>query len=271
MPDITSPSNALIKRARGLRARKNRERERAFLVEGIQPVTAAIETDAPVEVILYAPELLASEKALEMVEARRAGGTETLSLSRRAFESVSERDNPTGLAAIVRSNIGRLKQLDVRATSLFAVVIDVGGPGNLGAIIRTVDAVGGAGVIVIGESTDPHHPGAIKASMGAIFSVPVCSAVDFEGVTSWAREQGVTLVTTSAHAESEHWSTDYSLPAAFVFGSEKQGLPKDILASGDVAVRIPMAGSSTSLNLAVAAGILLYEARRQIHLAPPST
>ncbi|MDQ3985669.1 MAG: RNA methyltransferase [Actinomycetota bacterium] len=271
MPDATSPSNPLVKRARGLRLKKNRDRERAFLVEGIQTVTAAVQSDAPVELILYAPELLASEQALDVVEGTREAGVEVASLSKKAFESLSERDNPTGLAAIVQTESRNVDQLVVRGDSLFAVLLDVGNPGNLGAIIRTVDAVGGAGVIVFGESTDLHHPGAVKASMGAIFSVPVCNALDFEQVASWAQQRGVTVVTTSAHAESEHWSTEYLLPAAFVFGSEIRGLPRDILNRGDVAVRIPMAGSSTSLNLAVAAGILLYEARRQVHLSSRST
>ncbi len=127
-----------------------------------------------------------------------------------------------------------------------------------------MDAAGGSGVIVIGDSADAYHPTAVKASMGTLFNVPVCTAGAVEDVLSWARARRLAMVTTSARGETLLWDATYELPALLLFGSEGSGLAPDVLARGDSSVRIPMRGSATSLNLAVAVGVVLYEVRRQL-------
>lgn len=260
---ISSPSNPLIKRIRLLTQRKHRMDEKAFFVEGIAPTWEAIRADpANVQVVIVAPELLTSESARQMLRTH-AQSVRTVMVDRAVFESFAGRDNPSGLGAIVRMNPSSLDRLRVNQTSLFIALEGVTNPGNLGTIIRTADAVNASGVHLIGETTDEYHPGAVKAGMGALFHVPIVHLESPENLFAWCESSGVGVVTTSAHAELLYSQVEYRLPLVFLFGSEGEGLSSELLARGSRSVRIPMLGSATSLNLAVAVGVLLYEVRRQ--------
>ncbi|WP_075739271.1 MULTISPECIES: TrmH family RNA methyltransferase [Actinoalloteichus] len=261
---ISSASNQLVKRVRALGDRRRRQREGAFVVEGIQPVWRAVAAGWPIETLLVAPDLLRESAASAMVAEQEARGVRVARLSKELFQRLSDRDSPPGLAAIVRGRTSELKTLEVTPGAVFAVLHEVGNPGNLGTIIRTVDAVGGAGVILVGDCTDPFAPAAVKASMGSLFAVDVAHVRTADGFFDWVREHGVQVVTTSGRADDEHWSTEYRTPIAILLGSEGDGLPEDLIDRGDHCVRIPMVGTAESLNLAVAAGVLLYEARRHL-------
>ena len=259
---ITSTSNPLAARARGLRARKHREAEGAFYVEGIRPVREAIDRGANIEVLIIAETLLTSAETSEVVAAQRADGATVADVSARVFSSLSERDHPSGLGAIVAAKARRLEDLEVTPSSLFVGLQSAGNPGNVGAILRTLDAVRGSGLMLIGDGVDAFHPTAVKASMGSVFSTPIARASsDAEGL-EWAKGCGLRLVVTSARAAAEHWSVRYPAPTLLMLGSEGGGLSSTVMERGELAVRIPMSGSASSLNLAVAAGILLYEIRR---------
>ncbi|HEY2307071.1 MAG TPA: RNA methyltransferase [Streptosporangiaceae bacterium] len=258
---ISSAANPVVKRMRLLGDRKHRRREGAFVVEGIQPVWQAVEAGADVEVLVVAPDLLGSRIA-GMVAAREAAGVRVARLTGELFARVSARDGPSGLAAIVRGRVPGLASLPVTPDAVFVALHEIGNPGNLGTIIRTADAAGGTGVVLIGAAADPFDPAAVKASMGALFAVPVARAADPAQFFAWAAGSAVTVVTTSAQARTSFWEAGYPRPLALLFGAEGAGLPGDVLAGGDIQVRIPMTGTAESLNLAVAAGLLLYQARR---------
>jgi len=256
---ISSAANPVVKRMRLLGDRKHRRREGAFVVEGVQPVWQAVEAGAEVEVLVVAPDLLGSRTA-GMVAAQEAAGVRVARLTGELFARVSARDGPSGLAAIVRGRIPGLASLPVTPESVFVALHEIGNPGNLGTIIRTADAAGGSGVVLIGAAADPFDPAAVKASMGALFAVPVARAADPAEFLAWAA--GLTVITTSAKARTSFWEAGYARPLALLLGAEGAGLPDDVLAGGDLQVRIPMTGTAESLNLAVAAGLLLYQARR---------
>jgi TrmH family RNA methyltransferase len=258
---VSSPSNPHLKRIRRLRARKHRDKQGAFFVEGIQPVTLALEHDAPVEMVLLAPDIVGDHPVVSLLNEK--AGAEVVEVTPEAFASVSARDDPAGVGAIVRAETTELDRLEVKPGSLFVALDEVGNPGNLGAIVRTLDAVGGDAVVLMGPATDPWHPTAVKASMGTIFARPVCRVTEFAELQAWARRRGVTTVTTSAKTEVEHWEADIPLPSVLVFGSEGRGLSPDVLNAGDLAVRIPIEGSASSLNLAIAASVMLYEVQRR--------
>ena len=260
---ITSAANPLVKRLRALGERKQRRREGAFFVEGLQPVWQAVEAGAEIETLVVAPELLVSERGQLLVAEQEARGVRVARLSAAIFASLSVRDGPTGLGAIVRARTTPLAELLVRPDAPLVALHQIGNPGNLGTIIRTADATGAGGVILIGETVDPFAPAAVKASMGALFAVPIAQVADPAEFFAWARSRGVAVVTTSARAPAEHWATRYPRPLALLLGSEGDGLPPELLEQGDLRVRIPMVGTARSLNLAVAAGVLLYEVRRQ--------
>jgi RNA methyltransferase, TrmH family len=259
---ISSAANPLVKRMRLLGERKHRRREGAFVVEGIQPVWQAVEAGAELEVLVVAPGLLGDSAAAQMVAGQEQAGVRVARVTSDLFARVSSRDGPSGLAAIVRAQIPGLAALDVTPDSVFAALHEIGNPGNLGTIIRTANAAGAAGVVLVGPATDPFDPAAVKASMGALFTTPVAAAGTVAEFFAWAAGSGVAVVTTSAQAEVGLWDAEYPRPLALLLGAEGVGLPPDVLAAGDLAVRIPMTGTVESLNLAVAAGLLLYQARK---------
>lgn len=261
--EITSAANPLVKRVRLLADRKHRRRERAFVVQGIQPVWQAVEAQAALEVIIVAPDLLHHPGATAMVAEQQAAGVRVARLSGELFGRITDRDSPSGLAAIVRASPVTLASLPADADSVFVALHSAGSPGNIGTIIRTASAAGAAGVILIGASADPYDPAAVKASMGALFTVPVATASSGSEFLEWARGSGLRVAATSARGSVTCWQADLAPPLAILLGSEGTGLPDDLLAAADLQVAIPMTGTAESLNLAVAAGILLYEARRR--------
>ncbi|HLH82920.1 MAG TPA: RNA methyltransferase [Trebonia sp.] len=259
---ITSAANPLVKRVRSLADRRHRRQQGAFVVEGAQPVGRAFEAGWEVEVLIVAPGLLTGAAAA-IAAAAQQRGVRVARLSAELFGRVSDREGPSGLAAIVRGRLTPPGGLPARPGAVYVALHEIGNPGNLGTIIRTADAAGAAGVILIGDTADPFAPGAVKASMGSLFAVPVAHMADAGTFFGWARAAGVRVVATSGRADSEHWATRYRPPLAILLGSEGRGLPPEALAQADERVRIPMTGTPESLNLAVAAGIMLYEVRRQ--------
>lgn len=262
MPDpISSPANPLLKRIRKLRARKHREAEGALFVEGIAPVWQAADAGAGIEVLLVAEELLTSEGARTLVESLRARGVPVTTVTPEAFASVAEREHPSGLGAVVRVPAPSLDDIGLDEEGLVVALHEVGNPGNLGTVVRTADAAGAAAVVVTGASADAWHPTAVKASMGTVFATTVVAA-ELDALVAWAAANGASIVATSARAERDHWTAAYPSRCVLLFGSEATGLPPEALAAADEVVRIPQTGAASSLNLAVAAGIVIYEVAR---------
>src|SRR6266566_4483239 len=226
--------------------RRHRRREGAFVVRGIQPVWQAVEAGAAIETLIVAPGLLgrspAERRAAEMVAGQEAAGVRVARVSDELFGRLSDREGPPGLAAIVRGRVLPLSELPAGPRSVFVALHEIGNPGNLGTIIRTANAAGAGGVVLFGP--------------------PVVQAREAGEFFAWAGDRGVTVITTSARATVSFWDASYPRPLALLLGAEGSGLPGDVLAQGDVCVRIPMVGTAESLNLAVAAGLLLYEAQR---------
>ncbi|WP_051343104.1 TrmH family RNA methyltransferase [Pseudonocardia spinosispora] len=266
---ITSAANPLVKRIRSLADRKHRRREGAFVVEGVQPVWRAVEAGWTVETLVVASELL-PDSAADMVTAQRARGVRVAEVSAELAGRLTERDRSPGLFAVVRIRTTASDSLDVPADGVFVALHDVANPGNLGTIIRTADAAGAAGVLLVGDTADQFAPSAVKASMGSLFAVPVVRLPDLPTFFGWARDRSVSVVATSGYAEREYWSGEQSTPSAILLGSEGDGLPDVALEGADRVVRIPMVGTAESLNLAVAAGLMLYEARRHRIGSPDS-
>jgi TrmH family RNA methyltransferase len=267
---VSSAANPVVKRIRALAERKHRRREGAFLVEGGQPVWRAVEAGWRVETLVIAPDLLArhpgqgEHPALRMAEEQERAGVRVVRLSRELFERVADREGPSGVMAIVRSRPRTLAELEVGPGAVFTVLHRIGNPGNLGTILRTVDAAGGAGVILVGETADELAPTAVKASMGSLFALDVVHVPELDTFFDWAKERGVRVLATSGSAEHDHWRADYATPCAILLGNEGEGLPESALARADAQVGIPMVGTAESLNIAVAAALVLYQARRPV-------
>jgi TrmH family RNA methyltransferase len=260
---IGSASNPLVKRVRMLASRKQRLRTGMFLVEGIQPVWQAIEAGFELDVLLAAPGLLVGSPALTLLAELENNGATIAYLTNDLFTRLSTRDRPGGLAAVVKARATELDEVTVGPQSLFVALHQLGNPGNLGTIVRTAVSTAVAAVLLLGETADPYSPAAVRASMGAIFAMPLIRLPDEQSFLRWTDEHRISVVTTSPGAAADHWATDYPMPAALLLGGEREGLPVRLLRRGDLQVRIPMVGTTDSLNAAIAAGIMLYEMRRR--------
>ncbi|MCC7210169.1 MAG: RNA methyltransferase [Anaerolineae bacterium] len=258
MPLISSMSNPTIKHIRALRQRKAREESGQFFIEGIRLVGEAVQLGAPVEALVVAPDRLESPFARQIVDEARGRGARVIEVTNAVFEQLSGKDNPHGLGALVRQRWTPLERIRPGGELCWIALHAPQDPGNLGTILRTGDAVGAAGVILLDEHVDPHDPGATRASMGAIFSLAVCRArtPDF---LRWKAASGFALVGASDAAPLDYQAVTYAPPQLLLMGSERQGLPGDVLAACDHRVSLPMVGRGDSLNLAVATGVMLYE------------
>jgi TrmH family RNA methyltransferase len=250
---ISSTKNLLIKRIRRLQQKKHRLSEEVFFIEGLRVVATAVEMGAEIEQIVWCDSLLVSDFGRSLLS--KAPATE---VSEPVFRSISDREQPVGIGAVVRLAIYDLPFTTVAADSVFVALYEISDPGNLGTIIRTVDAAGGAGVILVGNTVDPFHPTAVKASMGTVFNVVIRES-SAENLIQWANAHQMTIVATSAKGSVDYRAISYPKPALLLMGSEREGLPTHILQQADQSVAIPMRGTASSLNLAVATGILLYE------------
>lgn len=229
-------------------------------MEGLRIIGEAIHQGAEIENLIIAPELLVSPFGQQLVQEARRRGFLISEVSASVFKSIALKEGPQGLAALVRQRWYPLQAMRSKESSLWIALSEVADPGNLGTILRTGDAVGANGVILLDNTTDPYDPTAIRASMGAVFDQKLirCSFGEF---AAWKANNEFTLVGTSDKADQDYRRVKYPAAAVLVLlmGSERQGLSEEQWRLCDVVVRIPMVGHSDSLNLAVATGIVLYE------------
>lgn len=264
---ITSRSNAKVKRARALRQRKHRQAEGAFVVEGISHVGEAVEAGAEVEALFYAPDLLRSEFASHLIESQAAKGVPCHATSADVFASLAEKDNPQGLLAIVRQRVSSLSELNPGNFPWGVALIAPQDPGNVGTIMRTIDAVGASGLILLDESVDPFYASSLRASMGSIFWLPLAMA-PFSDFAEWTIQHGYHVYGTSAHGERDFRQVErYPHPAILLMGSEREGLTENQIGLCEQIIRLPMRGRATSLNLAVATGVMLYAMLEKLEAA----
>ncbi|GMU39163.1 MAG: hypothetical protein AMXMBFR23_00290 [Chloroflexota bacterium] len=266
---ITSTANARIKRIRSLRLRKERDEAGVAFVEGIRTVAEAIQLGAPVETLIDCPELLRSNFGRDLVDSARAAGIEVVEVSEVVFRTLSKREGPQGIAAVVRQEWERLQDLRLARGERWVALEEAADAGNIGTIVRTCDAAGSDGVILLDHTADPYDPVAMRASTGAVFTTRLIRAT-FDQFIDWARAQEVIVIGTAGDAADDYRTADYGERTVILMGSERAGLPPERQRQCDRMVSIPMLGRVDSLNLAVATGLVLYEVlehRRRAGLA----
>jgi TrmH family RNA methyltransferase len=260
-PLITSLSNPLVKQARALHQKKVRQESRSFLVEGIHHVGEVVEAGWEVETILYAPELLTSTFARELIDRFRS---KSQPVSTPVMESLADKDNPQGILAIIRQKQTRIDQLKhsnapgAQKIKCAVALVSPQDPGNVGTILRTLDAVGADALFLLDGGVELYHPTVIRSSMGTMFWKPIIQA-SFDEFVTWARKENIQLIGTSAHGDVDYQTLIPQTPWVLVLGSEQKGLSAAQANACDVSVSLPMKGRVSSLNLAVAAGVLLYQ------------
>jgi TrmH family RNA methyltransferase len=261
--EITSRDNSKVKLIRSLRMRKHRQATGLFLVEGIRHVGEAVDASREqgahwLEFICYSPELLTSAYARELIQQQEQVGIPVYALPAEILASLAEKENPQGIIAVARRKSLELEDLTAKEFPWPVALVSPQDPGNIGSILRTIDAVGASCLVLLDGAADPFQPGAVRASMGSIFWYPVVET-SFKQFIHWVRREGYTLYGTSAHASVDYRTVlKYNLPLVLLMGSEREGLTSTQAQSCDTLLRLPMKGRATSLNLAIAAGIMLY-------------
>jgi TrmH family RNA methyltransferase len=253
--------NDLVRRLRQLRSPSERERSGLCYIEGARVVTQAVRAGVPITLGVLAPELLARSGAWEAATVLRASGAPSVELSADAFGRITFKEHMQGIGAVIPMRVTRIESLGT-PTQSWVALSGIGNPGNLGAIVRTCDAVGVAGLILLDETTDPFHPAAVRASMGALFAQRLVRAT-FAQFRVWAQQRPGSVVGTTPDAPPSYRELHYPQPLILLLGSEREGLSGAQVAACDALVHIPMVGTSDSLNVAVAASVVLYEAFHQ--------
>ncbi len=254
---LTSRNNPLVKEFRALSQAKARKETGRFLVEGIHHVGAAVEADWDVDTILYAPDLLTSDYARDLLHASAKKGIRCQSATADIFRSLAGKENPQGILASVRQR--ETAFADLKNFRHGVAVIAPQDPGNVGTILRTLDAVGADALILLEGGVDIYHPKVVRASMGALFWKPIVRA-SFGDFIAWTERKSLLCIGTSARGTSDLASLQLTEKGwVLLLGSEQKGLSREQIRACDALISLPMRGRGTSLNLGVATGIFLYE------------
>ena len=254
---ITAFSNSTVKLLRSLRDKKGRRAEGLFLAEGLRILAEARDSGRLPEIVAFSAEGALHSLAAEIIAATEAAGGDAIETSSDILSKMSGKDNPQMLLGAYRQPETALASLDRNAAPLWIVAQALRDPGNIGTILRTGDAVGAGGLILIDDCADPFSVEAVRASMGAVFTQQVATARWPEFV-AWLRDGDGQLVGTSLKATLDYLDAQYRPPCFLLIGNEQQGLPPDYEAECDSLVKIPMAGRADSLNAAMAAAVMAF-------------
>lgn len=260
--DITSPTNPRIKALVRLRRRRHREVRAETLVEGFEELSLALSAGVAPVAVYHCPELARPGELDTLRGYPSFDLAELVTVPPPVFEKVAYRQSPDGWLAVLPSVHTDLAALSPGPDPLILVCEGVEKPGNLGAMLRTADAAGVAAVIATDPGTDWANPNVVRASKGAVYTVPVVTA-DTDEVLAWLAGRGIGVLAATPEASDLYTRLDLRGPLAIAVGAEKHGLSEAWLAAADRRALIPMHGRVDSLNVATSAAILLYEAVRQ--------
>lgn len=251
-----------LKEIKRLHESKERAEKGLFLIEGVRLMEEALKESISIEQVLYTAVVEETNRGSHLLATLNKMRIQAFHVPEKVMESLSETENPQGILAVARQVKWSLNDI-IKSKEPVIIACGLHDPGNLGTIIRTADAGRCGGVITTQNTVDIYNPKVIRATMGSIFRLPVLKVDDLIEAVSTLKKEGYRIMATTAHAKTSYLDVDYRKPMAFMIGQEASGLPDDILESADVKVFIPMKEGVESLNAAVSASILIYEALRQ--------
>jgi TrmH family RNA methyltransferase len=258
---ITSRDNSLLRQARAVREEKIRE---LIFVEGLRLCEEALESKLPIESVIYSEEIAQKQRAKEFLTKVESTAKRVAVVSEKLLATVSYTKTPQGIVLIAeRPSSGSEMLLDETRPPLLVIMHNINNPVNVGAILRTAEAAGASGAITTRQTSDPFSPKALRGAMGSAFRLPIWSGPDYEEVLAWCRTNNIEIICTDAEGSKSYSAIDWTRPTALVLGPESEGLSSEEIAAADQCVSVPMQGKVESLNVAVTAGVLLYEAVRQ--------
>lgn len=256
--EITAFSNPLVKRVRALRDKRHRRVEGLFLAEGLRILAEAEEAGSLPLWLFYAADSAAHPLVRHLSARVETAGGEAIETSRDILHKLSGKDNPQTVIGVYRERDTALDRIDRASSSIWLVAQSLRDPGNLGTMLRTGDAVGAGGLILIDDCVDPFSVEAVRASMGALFTQAIAQA-RWPDFLDWLRAGAGQLVGAALDASVDYRAPAYAAPTFILIGNEARGLPADYAAACDLRVRIPMLGKADSLNAAVACAVIAYQ------------
>lgn len=259
---ITAFSNPLIKDVRALRDKRHRREQRRFLAEGLRILTEALDAGHVPDLLFFAQPSRSHPLVVRLIEAVEAAHGEAIETSDDILSKLSGKDNPGAVIGVYAELPTALDRIDRHAAPLWLVAERLRDPGNLGTILRTADAVGAGGLILIGDSTDPFSVEAVRASMGALFTVTL-ARTEWSPFIDWLRAGDGQLVGLHLEGAVDYQLPDYRAPTFLLTGNEAQGMLPEMAEACDLLVKIPMLGRADSLNAAVATAVMAYEVLNQ--------
>lgn len=261
--EVTSLTNPIIKDLRALSVKKFRDQQGVFLAEGLKLVIDALDLGWRIRTLVFA-KAGKGNALVEQVAARTvAKGGLVLEVSEKVISAITRRDNPQMVVGVFEQKYKPLGSLRPQGNDVYVALDRVRDPGNLGTIIRTADAAGAKGVILIGDTTDPFSIETVRATMGSVFALPLYRASEADFL-AWRKGFSGLVVGTHLKGAVDYRRIPYAgRPVILMMGNEQQGLPESLASTCDKLARIPQAGRADSLNLAIATGVMLFEIRRE--------
>jgi RNA methyltransferase, TrmH family len=258
---ITSPANPVIKSIKALEMRKRREEEKLFIAEGMRHVREAVDTGWQVRTLVYQADIAARPAARDLIALCRKQGALCLEVTPQVLEKLTHRDNAETIVGVIEQRWQTLGDVSKTQDGLWVGLEEIRDPGNLGTILRTADSVGAAGVVLVGATCDPYSVEAIRASMGSFARVQLVRATGPEFL-AWKQTAKIRMIGTHLKTDHDFKNVPYTKPLLLMMGNEQAGLSPAMTAACDQLVKIPMRGGADSLNLAIATGLMLFEAVR---------
>jgi RNA methyltransferase, TrmH family len=259
---ITSRDNSLLRLARAVRDGKDTE---YIFVEGLRLCEEALRSSLAIEAVIVSEELLRKKRAAGAIAELSQASRRSASVSEKLLESISYTKTPQGIVVLARHPESSEERLSasLKDNSLLVVLHQINNPVNVGAILRTAEAAGAGGVIATKNTSDPFSPKSLRGAMGSAFRLPIWTGSGYDEMIAWCRKQNIETVCADADATLSYTEFDWTQATALVLGPESTGLTAEETKSASRVVSIPMRGAVESLNVSVAAGILLFEAARQ--------
>ncbi|WP_162654514.1 RNA methyltransferase [Lentilitoribacter sp. Alg239-R112] len=262
--EVTSLANPIVKDIKSLAQKKNRDGSNRFIAEGLKLIVDAIDLGWDIETLIYAKSVadkpLIQKKAAQVV----ANSGLVLEVSEKVLTSITRKDNPQMVVGVFSQKFTPIEDIKPQPDETYIALDRVRDPGNLGTIIRTADAAGISGIILVGATTDPFSIEAVRATMGSVFSLPI-SRVSIDEFISWKDRHDISIIGSHLKGSKDYRAIDYKTkPCILLMGNEQAGLPEELSSTCDALARIPQVGDADSLNLAIATGLMIYEARRHL-------
>ena len=255
---INSVQNIKIKSVLKLYKPSERIKKSLMIIEGFREITRSLDAKCELKEIFFCS-YYANDKIIDFI---KNSDSSIYECSKKVFDKISYRQNPEGILAITNIIRRKINDLEIQSKSIFLVIENIEKPGNLGNIIRTSDATGVNGIILLNNKTDINNPNVIRSSIGSFFSIPIINT-DINTFFNWTKNNNIKTFATSPQASTRYTDINFNQSLAIIFGSENKGLSNKVIDLSNNTISIPMLGQNDSLNVSSSASIILYEALRQ--------